>query len=306
MGDSRQRLDSVGELDKIFSDKGYCPSMEELVTKSTTATDASINTAAGSTKANLAYLLKLAVSEVKKHRTITEQLNVIRDELTALKETTADSQNSHAQVRLTLDVFRAEMMDTVQRQIQKAIQIPSTQPFSFATISNKRKDQEVIQAMKGVRIAQQAQEILAKEDSERKKRQLNLCIRGMDVPFGDSVDAVMKMLEDININTNVESVKMVEPRERNSRPPRLIIALKDQKNRLSVLRSVRKLKSAGDTYRDVFIGPGYTPIQDKEQYELREERRRRNAMETDENKMWIVHRGALKQRCNLTMRQESS
>ena len=262
--------------------------MEELVTKSTTATDASINTAAGSTKANLAYLLKLAVSEVKKHRTITEQLNVIRDELTALKETTADSQNAHAQVRLTLDVFRAEMMDTVQRQIQKAIQIPSTQPFSFATISKERKDQEVIQAMKGVRIAQQAQEILAKEDSERKKRQLNLCIRGMDVPFGDSVDAVMKMLEDININTNVESVKMVEPRERNSRPPHLIIALKDQKNRLSVLRSVRKLKSAGDTYRDVFIGPGYTPMQDKEQYELREERRRRNAMETDENKMCIV------------------
>ena len=99
--------------EKISNKKGYCPSLMELIQKLTSVGEAWMNFASA-TNANLQFLLKSAIQELKTHKQISGQIDDMRQEITQLREATQQhATTSH--VENTLEAFRTEIRESIKK-----------------------------------------------------------------------------------------------------------------------------------------------------------------------------------------------
>ncbi|MEO1419251.1 MAG: hypothetical protein AAFW00_28620, partial [Bacteroidota bacterium] len=151
--------------------------------------------------------------------------------------------------------------------------------------------------------------LLQKDEEERKKCELTFRFRGLPkCPATEDSDTVKQLIEDLELNVTIESSQRVEMRNAvTNRTLHLISALADFKSRMALLKAAHKLKTvAGNKYKDVFIGPEYTKLQDRELYLLLQECRKHNAIEQDPVKQWVVYRDQLRQKEELRQRYNTN
>ena len=281
--------------------------------KSTANAEAWID-ATTTTKPSLIYLLKASLQELKKQQTLTAQFSELRNEICSSRNSNTVTEEIATQVQHALSGIRAEMVQTVQREVKDVLsnsgladQVAAVRSYASATSDSRPKG--ISHAIKEVRVERHAQQLLNQDDAERKKRELNLRIRGL--PGSETEDDKSlfgKLLEDIGVNAEVQDTNRIETKSTGAttRSSHLIVTLENARGRLAILKATHKLKYiASGAYSEVFIGPDFTPMQDRDLYELREERRRRNALEPESSKKWVVHRGVLKQICDMPTKSAS-
>ena len=120
----RERECLYSDSEKISNKKGYCSSLMELIQKPISVGEARKNSASA-TNANLQFLLKSAIQELKTHKQISGQIDDMPQEITQVREATQqDATTSY--VENTLEVFRTEIRESI-----KELQAPnSTQELS--------------------------------------------------------------------------------------------------------------------------------------------------------------------------------
>ena len=296
----------MSEHERISSEGGYCPSLAELIEVPTANAEKWINSRT-TTKAELSSLLKLAIQQIKNHESLSRQINELRTELRSTDRPTAPDLTSmmHDELANFREHFRSEIISSVQEEVKKALHTSTsdnTRP-TYCSIAKPAHEKEIHHVIRDVRAERQAQQLLVKDDEEREKRKLNVRVRGLPQKT-DVEDKVLfeKMLNDLGIEAEIENTRRVgvKPHEVQYRysisHSILVVTLKDARKRSALLRASRNLATvASKSYSNVFVEPDYTSIEDKELFDMRQEKRRRNADIEDSAQKWVIYRGSLKQ-----------
>ena len=143
---TRTRLMSDTDLDKISTKPGYCPSIRELIGKSTAAGETWMNSAAA-TKPNLIFLLKDAVQLLKHEKSAWTEVADLRKEQKDLLDPGSLMTEVKSQINSQLETFRTEVKASIQTEVKCALQ---TQTKTFAdSLKSNTLNSNLIHASSG-------------------------------------------------------------------------------------------------------------------------------------------------------------
>ena len=197
------------------------------------------------TNANLQFLLKSAIQELKTHKQISGQIEDMRQEITQLREATQqDATTSY--VENSLEAFRTEIRESI-----KELKAPnSTQEFSqsYATVSKVNAAKPIYVAIRQAEAEQKVLSAVKREEKEREKRSLNIRIRGLEESENDA-EAFKDVCRQLGVTPKVKSMTrtdrkpqagLKEPQngkantqmnDNTSQPPKhLVVTLETTKN----------------------------------------------------------------------------
>ena len=208
--------------------------------------------------------------------------------------------NSLSEVQNLLDITKSEILCEL-RQIKEALvglesKIKSVETTLSKVLNTQRRQDMELNSVKGdIQLLKENQANIFSELEDRERRKTNLIITGLPECTHGSVeerkrwdeqkiDALFKALTNLNCNA-VDAVHRIG--KMNSSLPRLMrVICRDTSTKLTLLRKAKDLRRLPE-YRNVFVNPDFTPIQQKEQRLLREELKERRS--SGENV--IIHRG---------------
>lgn len=281
----------------------------ELIQKPTSAGEAWMNSASA-TNANLQFLLKAAIQELKTNKQISGQIDDMRQEIIQIREATQqDATRSY--VENTLEAFRTEIRESIKEL--KTQNSKEELPQSYAMASKGSAPKPIYVAIRQAEEEQKVLSAVKKEEKEREKRSLNIRIRGLEESENDA-ETFKDVCRQLGVTAKVKSLTRIDrkPRLKESltrksnteatdntlqQPKHLVVTLETTKNRAELLRASQKLK--GTSYDKVYIDPDYTPVEAKELFDLRVECRRRNESISSPNDRWVVFRRQIIQRKEL-------
>ena len=145
-------------------------SLDELISKSkpTAAGEVWMN-CASATKANVVYLLKAAVQQLKQQTSTTKQIADLKDEVASLLSPPQLLNQVSSLVDSTLQTFRAEMTSTIQQEVSKAIHASSppeqrnSNPKSYSSALKSSYDCDITRTIQAVRAEQHACEMIKRD-----------------------------------------------------------------------------------------------------------------------------------------------
>ena len=110
-----------------------------------------------------------------------------------------------------------------------------------------------------------------------------------------SVDAMLRHID--------ESVKCLTVKVVNESKNKICVTLESTKDRSKILRAARKLRTQDSAYKDVYLNPDLTPMQQKHAYLLRQQRNEKNTALSDSERIsnpFIVYREQVMRKSQLT------